>query len=73
MTAKRTATIAKGIVLTLGALSALYVGVNAWRVCQGPPLVTHPTDYCTRCHGDAKTLKAMNDKAGYDVAHPPFK
>ena len=73
MITNSTSAVAKWTIIAAGAVSSVYAGVNYWKASQEPQLIKHPADFCTRCHTDEKTIKAMNEKAGYEVAHVPLK
>lgn len=60
-------TVSPKFVLTTVAVLVTSLGVFEWRALYAldhPPL--HRTN-CVTCHSDAKTLKAMADKAGDDL------
>jgi mono/diheme cytochrome c family protein len=60
-------TVSPRFVLTTVAVLVTSLGVVEWRALYAldhPPL--HRTN-CVTCHSDAKTMKAMADKAGDDL------
>lgn len=66
-------TTSKLVIISFGAVSSLYAGVNYYRAWKGPELEPLPKDYCFRCHSDEKTLHLMKMKAGDDETDPHYK
>ncbi len=61
------------VIISFGAVSSLYAGVNYYKAWKGPELQPLPKDYCFRCHSDEKTLRMMKMKAGDDETDPHYK